>query len=369
MKLPARPVSILSHLPATWGLLFFVFLNLLFPVSDYAQSLRFKHWSTDDGLSNNWVSDVLHDSRGFIWIATQWGVNKFDGHEFKLYRYNPNDANSLSSNWVRSMAEDADGNLWFGMYPGGLTRFNPFTEKFTHFVFDKNKEHSLPGNEVFKVFAGQGNRIWVATSAGAAWLQAGDTVFHRVSEKPVFDLREEERNGMWLATEDGLFSWKEGEFEAVPLLEGVPVYSISPVKNEREKIWLFTERGLQLLENQADKYKLSEPVMPADLNPNRWFFPPVLADSQGRIWAATSQGLFSDKEKNAFESWRPSSPPALAQRLHSITEDREGNIWLGTGKGIFLVMAGSEKIQAAAEMASLSAIPNVREVLQWKDEI
>ncbi len=102
----------------------FVWMSLLFllfiPPHAGSQPLQFEHWSTDNGLSNNWVSAVLQDSRGFLWIATQYGVNKFDGYEFQLYRYDPNDSNSLNSNWVRSMTEDTKGNIWFGLYGGGL---------------------------------------------------------------------------------------------------------------------------------------------------------------------------------------------------------------------------------------------------------
>ena len=74
-------------------------------------NLRFNHLTTDDGLSQIRISCILQDSRGFIWIGTQDGLNKYDGHGFTIYNNDPLDTNSLSDNFIQVITEDAEGIL------------------------------------------------------------------------------------------------------------------------------------------------------------------------------------------------------------------------------------------------------------------
>src|SRR6476660_8256215 len=66
------------------------------PVSD----LKFTHLTTDDGLSQGYVTDILQDRRGFMWFATRDGLNRYDGNTFVVYKHNPKDPGSLSSNFI-----------------------------------------------------------------------------------------------------------------------------------------------------------------------------------------------------------------------------------------------------------------------------
>lgn len=348
-----------------WGILAFVFLfcqNALFP-----QNLPFEHWSTDNGLSNNWVSDVLHDSRGFVWIATQYGVNQFDGHEFKFFRCNPNDPNSLNSNWVRSMTEDADGNVWFGTYGGGLARFNPYLEKFTRFAHDRDREASLPDNQVYKVLATKDKRLWVATFKGVAW-STGNGIFHQVTSSQTYDIREDARGTLWLATQDGLYSWQNDRLNPVPALAGQAVFSVFPCPHQPGKVWVCAEKGLLLLEKRGADWQLSASLLPPHINPNRFFSQTVFLDSRHRVWAGWGKGIITVEAKDCRGNLLNGSLPVLPHNLHSVSEDKRGNIWLGTNKGLFMLKAATGKFSPPSWGMALHKIKLVREVLQWKDE-
>ncbi len=348
-----------------WGVLVFVFLfcqNALFP-----QTLPFEHWSTDNGLSNNWVSDVLHDSRGFVWIATQYGVNQFDGHEFKFFRCNPNDPNSLNSNWVRSMTEDADGNVWFGTYGGGLARFNPYLEKFTRFAHDRDREGSLPDNQVYKVLATKDKRLWVATFKGVAW-STGNDIFHHVTSSQTYDLREDAQGTLWLASQDGLYFRQNDRLNPVPALAGQAVFSVFPCPHQPGKVWVCTEKGLLLLEKRGEIWQLSANLLPPNINPNRFFFQTVFLDSRHRVWAGWGKGIITVEAKECRGNLLNGSLPVLPHNLHSVSEDRRGNIWLGTNKGVFMLKAATGKFSPPSWGMALHKIKLVREVLQWKDE-
>src|SRR5688572_22564787 len=90
----------------------------LFTTQSKAQSppLVFRNFSVNDGLSHNFVRCFLQDSRGFMWIATIDGLNKFDGYTFKTYKVKHDDTTSLSSNNVSALTEDLYGNIWAGTW-------------------------------------------------------------------------------------------------------------------------------------------------------------------------------------------------------------------------------------------------------------
>jgi ligand-binding sensor domain-containing protein len=82
------------------------------------KGIRFTHLSTDQGLSQSRVDHMLQDRRGFIWIGTYNGLNRYDGYRFKVYKPDPNNPNSLAGLEVYSLLEDRSGMLWIGVEQG-----------------------------------------------------------------------------------------------------------------------------------------------------------------------------------------------------------------------------------------------------------
>ena len=80
--------------------------------SGAGMNLRFERIGIEQGLSQNSVNWIMQDSQGFMWFATQDGLNKFDGYTFVVYRHSPDDDTSISHNYLTSIAEDSRGNLW-----------------------------------------------------------------------------------------------------------------------------------------------------------------------------------------------------------------------------------------------------------------
>ena len=76
------------------------------------RDLKFTHLTTNDGLSQGYVTAILQDRRGFMWFATRDGLNRYDGNTFVVYKHNPNDPGSLSSNFIQDLMEDDHGYLW-----------------------------------------------------------------------------------------------------------------------------------------------------------------------------------------------------------------------------------------------------------------
>src|SRR6185369_2767063 len=110
--------------------------------------VRFEHLSIEDGLSQNAGLDIFQDSRGYLWIGTQDGLNRYDGYSFKVYKHDPEDPNSISHNSILKIAEDDNGILWIGTWGGGLNRYDPVTETFTSYQHDPNDPSSLSNDTV-----------------------------------------------------------------------------------------------------------------------------------------------------------------------------------------------------------------------------
>jgi ligand-binding sensor domain-containing protein len=103
----------------------------------------FRHLTTEQGLSSNNVTAIFKDSKGFVWIGTKDGLNRFDGYSCKIFRHDPGDSTSLSGNNITCINEDNQGNLLIGTLDEGLNRFDFATERFTRFKHEPGDPHRL----------------------------------------------------------------------------------------------------------------------------------------------------------------------------------------------------------------------------------
>ena len=87
-------------------------LLLLLPYSGKAHDLYFRHYTNKQGLSHNTVYCALQDKKGFMWFGTDDGLNRFDGHQFRIYLYNSYDPESLPNDRIISLFEDSTGRIW-----------------------------------------------------------------------------------------------------------------------------------------------------------------------------------------------------------------------------------------------------------------
>ena len=95
-----------------------------------AQSYYFRHYQVENGLSNNTVYDCLQGKRGFIWMGTKDGLVRFEGNNFKEYRYDEKDTTTIGRSFIRCLLEDSTGILYIGTN-NGLYSFNDTLENFT----------------------------------------------------------------------------------------------------------------------------------------------------------------------------------------------------------------------------------------------
>ncbi|HET8828348.1 MAG TPA: two-component regulator propeller domain-containing protein, partial [Pelobium sp.] len=142
-------------------LLFFLLKNT------YAQDLKFKHISIDDGLSQNTVNSIAQDKKGIIWVGTLSGLNKFNGYNFTVFTHNERDSTTISHNRVNVVFIDKDGKLWVGT-DDGLNLYNPKTENFTRI-----NDAERPRYMVYCITQDKAGKLLVGTRHGLKYLDTG----------------------------------------------------------------------------------------------------------------------------------------------------------------------------------------------------
>ncbi|MCP4223366.1 MAG: hypothetical protein GY773_08505, partial [Actinomycetia bacterium] len=110
--------------------------------------MRFERLTIEEGLALSIVNDFHQDRTGFLWLATQAGLNRYDGHGFSLYENDPADPASLPHDLVPDLAQDPSGDLWVATEGGGLARWHRATDSFTTYRHDPEDNESLAGDRV-----------------------------------------------------------------------------------------------------------------------------------------------------------------------------------------------------------------------------
>ncbi len=127
--------------------------------------LKFKHITSEQGLSNSTIETIYQDKKGFIWFGTRDGLNRYDGYQMTVYRYDQKDTTSLSDNYIRYIYEDPNETLWVGTI-NGLNRFDRSKNKFTRYKHNPNSEGSLSNNTVTCIYTDKKGNMWVSTFGG-----------------------------------------------------------------------------------------------------------------------------------------------------------------------------------------------------------
>jgi ligand-binding sensor domain-containing protein/signal transduction histidine kinase len=318
------------------------------------ENIRFQRLSIKEGLSQNTVRDILQDRRGFIWVATQDGLNRYDGYTFSKYRYKPEDPNSLSNNLVFCIAEDQSGTLWIGTWTGGLDKLDQATDRIFHYRHDPQDSTTISDNEVSVILPSKidSNTLWVGTFNGGLNkfnIPTGKSIRCRhdphhpntLCSDQVTDLWEEPSGILWIATRNGLdrldgrsqtFLHFLNTFKTADGTTGANINCLQTDQNGN--LWIGTDNGLQLLDRQTNTFTVYRTVAgnPNSLSDNR--VKSICQDSLGYIWIATWNGLNRfQQSQNTFLRFynEPANPYSLSYNaLYSLYTDRSGIVWIGS---------------------------------------
>jgi len=338
-------------LPLSLGLI----LGLVIPLSSQDR-LRCRNFSLEQGLSQSTGNCVLQDGKGFLWIGTETGLNRFDGYTFKVYLEDRENPRGLSHNYVWCLLADSAGNLWAGT-DNGLNRYVAETDDFVSYFFDPQNAESLSNNRIFALLEDNEGNIWIGTNGGLNRYDPKSGKFTRflaesgkessLSHNTVKAILQDRAGVLWIGTDGGGLDRWDDETGTFTHFRHSPADSgsladdgvLSLAEDGEGNLWVGTRRGLDMTDSSRAHFKhfRHDPRNPASLSNDS--VNAILADRSGTLWAGTEQGvnrLLPSGE--AFASYRYDSndPTSISgDRILAIAEDASGNIWFGNyGAGL-----------------------------------
>jgi PAS domain S-box-containing protein len=327
--------------------------------------IRFEHLSIEDGLSQNAGLTIFQDSKGYLWIGTQDGLNRYDGFVFKVYKHDPDDPNSISHNSILAIAEDQDGYLWIGTWGGGLNRFDPAAETFVRYHHDPNEPSSLSNDTVTTIQRDSQGILWVGTLGGLDRYDPSAGGFDHFRHDPddpdslssdaISVIFEDSRSQLWIGTGTtgvegaGLNRFDPSTGQAVRYQHDQSVprslssNNIAAVYEAPDgRFWIATGgfslqgNGLNLFDPRTGtaEHFLRNPSISDSLSSNDLMA--LWGDSSGTLWIGTwSAGLdrMDLSYPGHFEHYRNDrffADSLSGNEIWSLYKDRSGVLWIGT---------------------------------------
>ncbi len=271
-----------------------------------------------DGLSDNRVSNIYQDKKGFLWIGTQKGVNKYDGYSFTKYYSKPLDDSSLTDNDISCIKEDINGNIWIGTYTKGINRLNPKMNKVSRFMqstFDKN---SLVNNTVWDIAADSLGNIWIATDNGISKYNLGKNTFTNYSIKDT----NENISGKNLSLQN--------------------IYAITV--DNKGNLWFGGHcNELHKYDSENDRF------LRYSIGLESLVISDMYCDSDGIIWIGSNDGFLSWFNTDSLTYHQLTDQDGHIKRISyqvwTITEDKKGNLWIGSFGSLALVNKKSLEVK------------------------
>ena len=278
------------------------------------------------------VLGIDQDAKGYLWMATQNGLFKFDGVQYTAFHTRAGDPNSLSLEACESVLADDHGYIWVGHHhsSAGLDRLDPATGIFTHYRNDPNDPTSLAGDSTDVLYKAKDGTVWIGTTKGLDRYDRKTNLFIHYANNPndpgslsnnqVRIIYEDMQGTIWVGTGDPFTGENPGKMGGL------------------NKLDLKTGKFTRYLHKEGDSTSLADDRIRA-----------IFEDSKGNFWVGSAgDGLHKmDRGKGLFERlpYNPGKPGSLSRpplangivyaddHITFITEDVIGRLWIGTYEG------------------------------------
>ncbi len=337
----------------------FILLQAMCSSAGLCQQIPTTNLVIKDGMSSYYITDITQDKNGFMWFASKYGLNRFDGKNITIF-LKESGKNSINSNIIIRVAADTTNNrIWIANSWDGLNVYDCETELFSSFTHNEEDDNSLISNNIRDIAVTPVGDVWIATDHGADFYDSTKNRFFHYNQSTVSSLPSNNINAIAIGAsgniylgynsngfsifspEDGRIKHFKGSETERDSLSGSTVHAIFPDTND--KVWLGTDHGLTLLDPTNEKFQNFydiEMVHPS-IKGNVYS---VTKTSDGRIYAGTSSCLcyFHETETDMILNGSKDVNHTYIQDFYegitnpgvfSIFEDSFNNVWIGSSGG------------------------------------
>ncbi len=330
--------------------LFVVFLLLSILVTANTDRYKFIRIDTNNGLSDNQINSFLKDSKGFLWIGTNGGLNRFNGQTFKVFKHDPSDSSSIQGNFINQLFEDHNGYIWVGSR-GFFRIFDPRTETFASDNELLRKNIPIPLNNVSEIYRDHSGNIWFVNAQSGLYRYCPDsddvTLVRHQSDNPnsitsnqLAALRQDSQGNYWVISTDGILEKLSPQNWNVVQrykLDGTNSFHI--FIDSEDDVWIYNQtepNGLFYIDHETGKTEIYN-TQSEKIRLTNDLVSELVEDENGLLWVATDHGGINLINKQAcsveYIQNNPDDEHSLSQNsVISMYKDNEGIIWAGTFK-------------------------------------
>ena len=324
---------------------------LVFIKSLFAQIVDYKveYITPQDGLAHGCVHDIIQDSKGFMWFATEGGLNRYDGYNIKLYE--------CGQKFIQTIFEDPADNgktLWIGSRDGGLFKFNRDSESFLRFQHNPDDSNSITANSVKCIYKCKDGNLWVGTDGGGLNKldrTTGKFISYRnnpndpqsLSSDRVYALCEDYQGFLWVGTCGGGLNKFDPKTEKFTSFKYDPrnIHSLITTEiwtlfeDHNKVLWIGGGRGLFKYNREKDLFiRNSFGYTEAEIL-NYRFVTSIMEDNVNTLWIAAQDcgvvNVSKDRKSVRYFKYNPDIENTLnSSIIFSAFPDHSGNIWVGT---------------------------------------
>jgi signal transduction histidine kinase/ligand-binding sensor domain-containing protein len=357
-------------------LIYFLFLVFISARSfGQTANIEFDQYTTNQGLSNGYVNAILHDSKGFIWIGTANGLNRFDGITFKTYHSDVKDSTTLSGSGVTSLVEDRFGNIWV-MTSNGLCVYNrkkdifsrkilqdsvnKFNNSFLNASIIDSKGYlwaSSPNLGIFRFKIDENISSSITKIHADLFVLDEDDVDHTLKSN-VYSFVEDESGTIWAASQSKKLFYFDNQQNAF-LSKKIDIPEVENFSNKRKGLFIdsdhdfyisIEDNGLVVWNKGKNKFRLYKPNG-TNTGPKGKVLSAIAEDNNGLIWIGdrNSEGIsIFDKKTETFSYCQADvfDPHSLnTNKINCIYRDRTGTMWVGAIIGVNKYSPGKIKFK------------------------
>ncbi|MDW3645633.1 MAG: two-component regulator propeller domain-containing protein [Bacteroidia bacterium] len=314
--------------------------------------LNFRKLSLEKGLSQSNVTSILKDQKGFMWVGTQNGLNRYDAYSFQRY----STVNGLDEAYVSTLLQSRDGSIWVGNTQGSLNVVDPVSLKLSSLEV----EFPVNGRKgILRIFEDKQGKIWISTRTGLhVYDITANRFFHfpeqekKLSSLAVYGVISGEEDVLWVACQQGILGLSNIEFtdkgeiqadiqkapEKYPYLHQGLAFRIIPSQNGG--MWINAwQKGFVYFHPKSEDYKFY-PLVAEEENGEAIEVFDIAEDAEGNLWGSSkNHGLIKLNPQSAalefvrYDADRESS--LGSNTLMGLYIDEENGIWAGTyGAGL-----------------------------------